>query len=164
MSGSTTFDKTLAIVITEGNRDVVAETFMVKEKIETPQCSARFKYTMTQSAIDPFHADEKAKPVDISNKPTEEDNKPSVPNLDESQLDDDSLCTICYSAKANTVLLDCGHGGICIDCATDTMRKNNYCLFCRQRVIQIIEIDIDEVKRGLYKVINSYFVSDGIYP
>lgn len=79
------------------------------------------------------------------------------------QLDDDSgLCTICYSENANTVLLDCGHGSICLTCAVDSMKKNNHCLFCRAKVIQIIEIDNTEVRKGLYKVLNSFYVSDEI--
>lgn len=163
-----TFESVSAIVITEGSKDYVADTFVVKEKIETPQCSARYKYKMTQSTVSLFENPLNGK-SSISKPSSPVDKSPvdiisaQVVALDESHMDDDGLCTVCYGAKANTVLLDCGHGGICIDCATDTMRKNNHCLFCRQRVIQIIEIDTNEVKRGLYKVINSYFVSDGIF-
>lgn len=144
------FESPSAIVITEGNRDQLVEPlFVAKAKVETPQSTARYKYTVTQGDVE-----------DEPSKAVPED----IPQLADDALDDDSLCTICYSQKSNTVLLDCGHGGICIDCATDTMKKNNHCLFCRQRVVQIIEIDPAEVKRGLYKVINSFYVSDGTFP
>lgn len=141
------FESGSAIVITEGNRDPVVDQFVAKAKVETPMSTARYKYTVTQG--------------DVEESPKKE---PEIPQLPDDALDDDTLCTICYSQKSNTVLLDCGHGGICIDCATDTMKKNNHCLFCRARVVQIIEIETSEVKRGLYKVINSFYVSDGSYP
>lgn len=140
------FRSNSAIVITESGKDQISEQFVAKEKIESPLGSARFKYTIT-------HPDD---------EPTKKEEK--IPELPDDALDDETLCTICYSQKSNTVLLDCGHGGICIDCATDTMKKNNHCLFCRQRVVQIIEIETSEFKRGLYKVINSFYVSDGTFP
>lgn len=140
------FESSSAIVITEGNKDVVADQFVAKERVDEPLSTTRYKYTVTQGDVD------------------EPKIEKTIPQLPDDALDDESLCTICYSQKSNTVLLDCGHGGICIDCATDTMKKNNHCLFCRARVIQIIEIDTNEVKRGLYKVVNSFYVSDGTYP
>lgn len=112
------FESSSAIVITEGNRDEIVEQFVAKIKVESPMSSARYRYTVTQGDVE----DEPKQEVDI-------------PQLPDDALDDDSLCTICYSQKSNTVLLDCGHGGICIDCATDTMKKNNHCLFCRARVV-----------------------------
>lgn len=141
------FQSPSAIVITEGNKEEITEQFVAKALDDEPMSTARYKYTITQG--------------DKDDDPQKE---PNVPQLPDDALDDDSLCTICYSQKSNTVLLDCGHGGICIDCATDTMKKNNHCLFCRARVVQIIEIDTDEIKRGLYKVVNSFYVSDGTYP
>lgn len=142
----------------------MTESYVFKEKIAAPLTSARFRYTMTTIPSAKNTPRGEAKPEGEENKNSKDDKEEVVPTVNDTQLDDDGLCTICYSQKANTVLLDCGHGGICIDCATDTMRKNNHCLFCRQRVIQIIEIQTDEIKKGLYKVVNSYFVSDGTFP
>jgi hypothetical protein len=69
-------------------------------------------------------------------------------------------CYICFSEPANSVVLDCGHGGICVGCAIDSMKKNNQCFLCRSTVYQIIEIDLEaEVEPGLYKVKNSFYVS-----
>lgn len=146
------FESNSAIVITEGDRDKIQQ-YVAKERVDEPLSSARYKYTITQGDQDKEETE-----------PNPEQKIPTIPQLPDDALDDDSLCTICYSQKSNTVLLDCGHGGICIDCATDTMKKNNHCLFCRARVIQIIEIETSEIKRGLYKVINSFYVSDGTYP
>lgn len=141
------FESGSAIVITEGNKERIADQFVAKERVEEPLSSSRYKYTVTQG-----------------DKEEDAKEQQTIPQLPDDALDDDTLCTICYSQKSNTVLLDCGHGGICIDCATDTMKKNNHCLFCRARVVQIIEIDTNEVKRGLFKVVNSFYVSDGTYP
>ena len=74
--------------------------------------------------------------------------------------EEDSLCYICFSNPANCIYLDCGHGGVCLDCAIDSIKKNNICTLCREKVVQIIEIDYrHEIREGLYKVTNSYFVS-----
>lgn len=74
--------------------------------------------------------------------------------------DEEGLCFICFSNDSNCVFLDCGHGGICLDCAMDTIKRNNICALCREVVNQIIEIDPKiEIRDGLYKVLNSYYVS-----
>ena len=42
----------------------------------------------------------------------------------------------------------------------DTIKKNNICALCREPVTQIIEINPRvEIRNGLYKVLNSYYVS-----
>jgi hypothetical protein len=47
-----------------------------------------------------------------------------------------------------------------VECAIDSMKKNNQCFLCRSVVYQIIEIDLEaEVEPGLYKVKNSFYVS-----
>lgn len=84
----------------------------------------------------------------------------SMPKDGPAEDEDAGLCTVCYSEAANTVLLDCGHGSVCLACAIDSMKKNNHCLFCRAKVVQIIEIAPEEVRKGLYKVLNSFYVSD----
>ena len=104
---------------------------------------------------------------DLSVKESAKGQTPGLANVskesarDEQGLDDENLCSICFSEPASTVLLDCGHGGICLTCAIDSMKKNNHCLFCREKVVQIIEIDVRDLGNGLYKVVNSYYVSDG---
>lgn len=74
--------------------------------------------------------------------------------------DEEGLCFICFSNDSNCVFLDCGHGGVCLDCAMDTIKRNNICALCREVVTQIIEIDPKtEIRDGLFKVLNSYYVS-----
>jgi len=74
--------------------------------------------------------------------------------------DEEGLCFICFCNESNVVFLDCGHGGVCLDCAMDTIKRNNICALCRENVNQIIEIDPKiEIRNGLYKVLNSFYVS-----
>ncbi len=80
-------------------------------------------------------------------------------------LEDDGLCFICYTNPPNAVFLDCGHGGtlqspgVCLDCSIDSMKRNNACTMCRKEVIQILEIESLNNIDGLFKVLNSYYVS-----
>lgn len=80
-------------------------------------------------------------------------------------LEDDGLCFICYTNPPNAVFLDCGHGGtprspgMCLDCSIDSMKRNNACTMCRKEVIQILEIESLNNIDGLFKVLNSYYVS-----
>ena len=121
----------------------------MKEKLSEPLKSARFKFNIAN----------KVKAEEILSQ------REVVPEVPEQKImpttEDDGLCQICFSCAANTVLLDCGHGGICLDCAIDSMKKNNYCIFCREKVVQIIEIEANEIRNGLFKVVNSFYVSDG---
>ena len=109
------------------------------------QSSARIKYSIADK-------DKAIEVVTQREKISTEDDMPTE--------DDSGLCTICYSENSNTVLLDCGHGSICLNCAMESIKKNNVCVFCRAKVSQIIEIDNSEIRKGLYKVLNSYYVSD----
>ena len=73
--------------------------------------------------------------------------------------DEDGLCVICFTNIPNAVFLDCGHGGVCIDCSIDSMKRNNSCLLCRKLVVQILEIESLKETDGLFKVLNSFYVS-----
>ena len=78
---------------------------------------------------------------------------------DNNAEEDDSLCVICFTNIPNAVFLDCGHGGVCINCAIDSMKRNNSCLLCRNLVVQILEIESLKETDGLFKVLNSFYVS-----
>mmetsp|Transcript_319 Transcript_319/g.836 ORF Transcript_319/g.836 Transcript_319/m.836 type:complete len:540 (+) Transcript_319:450-2069(+) len=64
------------------------------------------------------------------------------PLLEELEEEEDGLggefCWICCQGERNAVLLECGHGGICYDCATRCARKRPpLCPMCRSRISQI---------------------------
>ena len=50
-------------------------------------------------------------------------------------VDDD--CLICYDAKADAVFMDCGHGGLCYDCAIDIWKNSKVCFLCRNKITQV---------------------------
>lgn len=115
--------------------------YMLKNEVEPDgNCTARTKFDVaTKEKTDELLSERDQPPAEDS---------------------EDELCNICFTDPANTVLLDCGHGSICVNCAIDSMKKNNHCIFCRAKVLQIIEIDTKEVRKGLFKVVNSYYVSE----
>lgn len=136
----------IGIVIAEKS---VEDTYVLKEKLNEPLKSCRLRFNLTNKT----KAEEILSQRDVM--PEEPESKALPTN------EDDGLCQICFSCPANTVLLDCGHGSICLDCAIDSMKKNNVCIFCREKVVQIIEIEVAEIRNGLFKVLNSFYVSDG---
>lgn len=74
--------------------------------------------------------------------------------------ENDGLCVVCFTDEANTVFLNCGHGGSCLTCAIDSIKRNNLCILCREVVCQILEINqTEQMNNGVYKVLNSYYVS-----
>ena len=49
----------------------------------------------------------------------------------------DQICTICYDNNANAVLMKCGHGAICFDCALRLTNTSTTCHICRNVYIYI---------------------------
>lgn len=47
-------------------------------------------------------------------------------------------CRICYTKEANAILMDCGHSGVCLDCAPRL--RSRACPFCRRPVRDIKQV------------------------
>ena len=147
-------DHNTSIKITERDQPVGddGENMYVMKTIndtEPMSVRARVSYCLT---------DRKKKPT--MNKFKQQMEEKLVVKKEKDEIDEENLCFICFANEANCVFLDCGHGGICLDCAMDTIKKNNICALCREPVTQIIEINPRvEIRNGLYKVLNSYYVS-----
>lgn len=134
-------------------RKKVEEAYVERMPCLLPQNSTRFKFQLTnREGAEKKPLPEPAK-TPISEK-TQKDEK-------ESQFggDEDNLCYICFSDPPNCLFLECGHGGVCLNCAIDTMRNSNFCTLCRTEISQILEIDDKEVRKGIYKVLNSYYIT-----
>lgn len=73
----------------------------------------------------------------------------TVPNdLEEG----DGTCWICCTAPANAVLMECGHGGMCVNCATQCWKKKPpLCPLCRARIIMVVKIDEPD-EQGIVRV------------
>jgi len=55
--------------------------------------------------------------------------------------DDDDCCWICLSGAREAVLLECGHGGICYECAVRCSRRRpRQCPMCRQPITSIVRL------------------------
>ncbi|CAD8171415.1 unnamed protein product [Paramecium octaurelia] len=50
-------------------------------------------------------------------------------------------CIICCEKPSNAILMKCGHGGICYQCAIQMAQKQKECFLCRQIINFIYEID-----------------------
>jgi len=46
-------------------------------------------------------------------------------------------CTICFDKAASCVILSCGHGGLCEDCADSLLLKSQKCHICRNKITSI---------------------------
>lgn len=38
--------------------------------------------------------------------------------------------------------MDCGHGGVCYECAIENWKKSNNCVICRSEVKMIYEVEL----------------------
>lgn len=52
-------------------------------------------------------------------------------NADASEA---NVCWVCFEAPADAVLLQCGHGGLCITCAENLWKSRAPCPMCRQPI------------------------------
>lgn len=58
---------------------------------------------------------------------------------DESEAS--NVCWICYEGPREAVLMECGHGGVCYECAKRIYRKKGrLCPICRQRITSVCHL------------------------
>ena len=63
----------------------------------------------------------------------------------------EDLCYICYTNPPNAVIQECGHGGICADCAIQTIKTKGQCMECRAEVKHVIKIEVDPKMKNIIK-------------
>jgi len=69
-------------------------------------------------------------------------------------VESEQLCFICYSEAPDTVLLECGHAGICAACALHLLerRPGAQCPICRSVVAMVVRLRADlPVPAGLFQ-------------
>jgi len=64
---------------------------------------------------------------------------------------EENLCYICENNVSNAILTECGHGGICCDCAIKSIEQKNECMECRKPVGAIYKIEESLMKLGVVK-------------
>ena len=58
------------------------------------------------------------------------------------EIIEEKLCYICYENSPNAVLVNCGHGGICYNCAMLIMKKSSECMECRTKFDAVYKVDM----------------------
>lgn len=54
-----------------------------------------------------------------------------------------NMCKICYAAEADAVVMECGHGGLCMECCRQVMRSaraQRVCPLCRSRISLLLRV------------------------
>jgi len=57
-----------------------------------------------------------------------------------TENEEELLCYVCCERKPNAILENCGHGGICYECAISLMNRRNKCMQCRNTVETVLKI------------------------
>ena len=63
--------------------------------------------------------------------------------------EDNMSCIVCWAGRRDSVLLECGHGGVCVACAGVLWRQGRRCPLCRARfcgVVRILRGESDTVR------------------
>ena len=136
--------------VTEGiNRQEDFKVLQSTSKMENNEnTEIRTERIDISSIMKPFCITERIKISDIgksvvfSRKKSQEVNEESI------------LCTLCCSSPLNGVIMECGHSGICFNCATKLLRHKKKCPLCRNSIEFVLKIDIQNITGSLVKVID----------
>jgi hypothetical protein len=66
-----------------------------------------------------------------------------------------NACLVCFDKTPDAVFMECGHGGICYDCSLEVWKATNECFLCRNKITQVLQIDMKNPKSAVIKVISS---------
>lgn len=78
-----------------------------------------------------------------------------VPKEAQNEKDDGS-CIICFDKFADAVIMGCGHGGICYECALQNWKKSQECFLCRAKIEKVLRIEANKVgKFNMMKVLSA---------
>ena len=55
-----------------------------------------------------------------------------------SGKDDENLCIVCYVNPPDTVLMPCGHGGVCYECSLSIWEADTGCYLCREEITEVL--------------------------
>lgn len=47
-------------------------------------------------------------------------------------------CCICYDNPPDTVIMPCGHGGICYECSLSIWEADKGCYLCRKEMVEVL--------------------------
>ena len=55
---------------------------------------------------------------------------------------EEKVCKVCYARDGDTIVNNCGHGGMCSTCAKDIMKQMGTCMMCRKPIDVIYVIKV----------------------
>jgi len=50
-------------------------------------------------------------------------------------------CYVCFENPCNAIVMNCGHGGVCFECALKFIKRKSQCMECRQSSNRLLKID-----------------------
>jgi hypothetical protein len=62
---------------------------------------------------------------------------PAIPS---SENNESNTCVVCWERESNAILLECGHSGICVECAGKLWDDSRLCPLCRQGFAGVMRI------------------------
>ena len=72
----------------------------------------------------------------------------------EEELGDSAfLCNVCFGKDADTIFMECGHGGLCLQCAYDIWGNSDECYLCRETIDYVVRYDTKAKKGDLFKIL-----------
>ncbi|CAK64392.1 unnamed protein product (macronuclear) [Paramecium tetraurelia] len=83
------------------------------------------------------------------------DRDESIQNYKPDLSQNSNICIVCYERGPNAVFMNCGHGGVCYQCAIDIWKQKTECYLCRDKIIYIVKVDLDERVGDLFKVVST---------
>ena len=57
------------------------------------------------------------------------------------------LCIICFENGHESVIMPCGHGGLCQKCSLDLFKHLKPCPVCREKIEMVCEIEVKSDKK-----------------
>ena len=58
----------------------------------------------------------------------------------------EKTCVTCCENQCNAVIMECGHGGLCYDCALELWKSTGMCHMCRTEISQVLQIELEPSK------------------
>lgn len=75
----------------------------------------------------------------------------------------DHSCQICFEHEHSTVMLPCGHGGVCWDCGVQMFALTEECPMCRNKIDLVRSKMSDYISRSVNYRRNSCYKDDGLF-
>eukprot|EP01017_Pseudomicrothorax_dubius_P009688 TRINITY_DN1333_c0_g1_i6.p1 TRINITY_DN1333_c0_g1~~TRINITY_DN1333_c0_g1_i6.p1 ORF type:complete len:677 (-),score=99.08 TRINITY_DN1333_c0_g1_i6:48-2078(-) len=96
---------------------------------------------------------EKPKPITEFLKSPDQDKQEN--DLETKRLDQSvSNCLVCFDRQPDAVIMDCGHGGLCYECAVELWEKTDACYLCRKPLTQILQVDLATRAEDVLKILS----------